>query len=138
MPRGRSGYPAPMPRHDLTDAELDALWAEFHTVVNMTSRDLADWLRVRAADEDAEAFLDETGHLPGLTTGQHVLRILGRRKTDLDEADVRTMTRVVERVRSQRREDLEPTAGDAAWRHKLMTLGHDPLRPVGETTDRRM
>ncbi|WP_336921540.1 DUF3140 domain-containing protein [Aquipuribacter sp. SD81] len=119
-----------MPRHDLTDAELDELWDEFHTVVNMTSKDLADWLRVRASDEDAEAFLDETGHMPGLSTGQHVLRILGRRKTDLDEVDVTTMARVVERVRSQRREDLEPTAGDAAWRHKLMTIGHDPLQPA--------
>lgn len=25
--------------------------------------------------------------------------------------------------------DLEPTAGQAAWRHKLMTIGHDPLKP---------
>ncbi len=124
------GYCPGMPRHDLTDAELDELWDEFHTVVNMTSKDLADWLRVRASDEDAEAFLDETGHMPGLSTGQHVLRILGRRKTDLDEVDVTTMARVVERVRSQRREDLEPTAGDAAWRHKLMTIGHDPLQPA--------
>ncbi|MFC5381186.1 DUF3140 domain-containing protein [Aquipuribacter nitratireducens] len=118
-----------MPRHDLDDHELDELWEQFHTVVNMTSKDLSDWLRVRAADEDAEAFLDETGHMPGLSTGQHVLRILGRRKTDLDEADVTTMARVVDRVTAQRREDLEPTAGDAAWRHELMTIGHDPLQP---------
>jgi hypothetical protein len=119
-----------MPNHDLTDAELDELWEQFHTVVNMTSRDLADWLRVRAADEDAEHFLDEAGHLPGLSTGHHVLRLLGRRKTDLDADDVATMRRVVDTVMSQRREDLEPTAGDAAWRHRLMTIGHDPLQPV--------
>ncbi len=29
----------------------DALWQDFHTVVNMTSRELEDWLRVRSADE---------------------------------------------------------------------------------------
>jgi hypothetical protein len=41
------------------------------------------------------------------------------------------MRRVVDRVLSQRRDDLEPTAGQAAWRHKLMRMGHDPLKPVG-------
>ena len=47
--------------HDLTDSELDELWDEFHTVVNMTSRELGDWLRVRAADEVGEALPDQTG-----------------------------------------------------------------------------
>jgi hypothetical protein len=37
---------------------------------------------------------------------------------------------VVERVHAQRRDDLEPTAGQAAWRHKLMSIGHDPLKPA--------
>jgi hypothetical protein len=25
---------------------------------------------------------------------------------------------------------MEPTAGDEAWRHRMMTIGHDPLKPV--------
>jgi len=52
----------------------DELWDEFHRVVNMTSRELADWLRTR--------------------------------------------------------DELEPVAGQAHWRHKLMSLGHDPLKPT--------
>lgn len=120
-------------QHDLTDTELDELWDEFHTVVNMTSRELGDWLRVRAADEVGE----ELPERAGTETGQHVLRLLGKRKTDTDADDVALMRRVVDRVRSERREDLEPTAGEARWRHRLMTVGHDPLKPVGETTDRR-
>ena len=59
-----------------------------------------------------------------------MVHILGKRRGDLTEDDVRVMRRVVERVRAQRRDDLEPTAGDAAWRHKLMSLGHDPLTPT--------
>jgi hypothetical protein len=104
----------------------DELWQEFHTVVNMTSRELEDWLRTRSADEDDEALPDQAG----TPTGRHVVRILGKRRVDLTEDDVRVMRRVVERVREQRRDDLEPTAGDAAWRHKLMSLGHDPLKPA--------
>jgi hypothetical protein len=35
--------------------EVDpALWEEFHRVVNMTSRELMDWLRTRSADEHTE------------------------------------------------------------------------------------
>ncbi len=53
----------------------DTLWDEFHSLVNMTSRELRDWL---ATDDGTE-----------------------------------------------------PTAGQAAWRRRLMRMGHDPLKPVG-------
>jgi hypothetical protein len=104
----------------------DELWQEFHTVVNMTSRELEDWLRTRSADEDDEAFPDQAG----TPTGRHVVQILGKRRTDLTDDDARVMRRVVERVREQRRDDLEPTAGDPNWRHRLMSIGHDPLKPA--------
>lgn len=104
----------------------DELWNDFHRVVNMTSRELSDWLRTRSASEDAEEVPDQAG----TPTGQEVLAILGKRKGDLGAADEQVMRRVVERVLQQRREDLEPTAGQAAWRHRLMSLGHDPLRPA--------
>jgi hypothetical protein len=104
----------------------DELWQEFHTVVNMTSRELEDWLRTRSADEDDEALPDQAG----TPTGRHVVQILGKRRGDLTDDDARVMRRVVERVRAQRRDDLEPTAGDPAWRYKLMSLGHDPLKPT--------
>ena len=100
------------------------LWAEFHRVVNMTSRELSEWLRTRSAAADTEELPDHAG----TETGQHVLAILGKRKTDLTDDDVRVMNNVVDRVHSERREDLEPTAGEAHWRHRLMTMGHDPLK----------
>jgi Protein of unknown function (DUF3140) len=105
----------------------DELWDEFHRVVNMTSRELADWLRTRDAGEDAEELPDQAG----TPTGQQVLAILGKRRQDLTPHDTDVMRRVVDRVHSQRRDDLEPTAGQAGWRHRLMSLGHDPLKPAG-------
>ncbi|ROP36721.1 DUF3140 domain-containing protein [Saccharothrix texasensis] len=112
------------------------LWDDFHRVVNMTSHELEDWLRTRSADEDSEtvpdqAGTDETGtDETGTPTGQEVLRVLRKRRTDLTTEDVKVMREVVERVRAQRRDDLEPTAGEAHWRHRLMSLGHDPLKPA--------
>ena len=105
----------------------DELWNEFHRVVNMTSRELGDWLRTRDAGEETEALPDQAG----TPTGQEVLGILGKRRGDLTDVDAHVMRRVVERVHAQRRDDLEPAAGQAGWRHRLMSLGHDPLKPVG-------
>ena len=67
----------------------------------------------------------------GTPTGQEVLAILGKRRTDLTAEDERVMRNVVQRVTEQRRDDLEPTAGEAHWRHRLMSMGHDPPKPVG-------
>ncbi|GEL17739.1 DUF3140 domain-containing protein [Pseudonocardia asaccharolytica] len=104
----------------------DELWDEFHRVVNMTSRELREWLMTHSAGEDSEIEPDHAG----TPTGREVLDILGKRRADLTAADARTMRKVVQRVHEQRRDDLEPTAGQTAWRHRLMRIGHDPLRPV--------
>lgn len=105
----------------------DALWEEFRRVVNMSSRELADWLRTHSAGQD-------TGSHPGRAstqTGQQVLHILGKRRTDLTSEDLRVMRQVVNRVHAGRqRGDREAVTGRAGWRHRLMSLGHDPLKPA--------
>ncbi len=122
MPDAPVGY-SPAMAESIVD---DQLWDDFHRVVNMTSRELRDWLSVQGADEETEEVPDRAGsHL-----GRRVLEILGKRRADLTTDDVDVMTQVVDRVRSQRREDLEPTAGEAPWRRRLMNVGHDPLKPA--------
>jgi uncharacterized protein DUF3140 len=105
----------------------DELWNEFHRVVNMTSHELRDWLMTRSVDEDGAV---EPGTHVGTPTGEEVLHILGKRRTDLTADDERVMRNVVQRITEQRRDDLEPTAGEAHWRYRLMSMGHDPLKPV--------
>nr|WP_274565192.1 DUF3140 domain-containing protein [Streptomyces spiramyceticus] len=108
----------------MSDPELEALWDEFHRVVNMTSQELSTWLRTSDAEEDSEPLPEHAG----TETGRHVLSILGKRRMDLTEGDIEVMRQVVDTVTAQRRDDLEPTAGDSAWRFRLMRLGHDPLK----------
>ncbi|MCP9946991.1 DUF3140 domain-containing protein [Streptomyces somaliensis] len=112
-----------MAASDQISAEL---WDEFHAVVNMTSRELQEWLSTQAAGEETEELPDRAGP----RTGRRVLEILGKRRTDLTEDDIAVMRRVCEVVRSQRDADLEPEAGGTDWRHGLMDIGHDPLKPV--------
>ncbi|WP_329415522.1 DUF3140 domain-containing protein [Streptomyces sp. NBC_00704] len=110
----------------MTDAlEMDALWEDFHRAVNMTSQELAAWLRVRDADENAEPLPEQAGS----PTGQHVLAILQKRRTDLTDDDVEVMYRVVDAVAEQADSGNEPEADETRRRHRLMTIGHDPLRP---------
>lgn len=102
----------------------DELWNEFHRVVNMSSRELSEWLRTQSAAQDVETLPDQAG--PPL--GRQVLAILGKRRTDLTEEDAQVMRTVADQVHDMRRADLEPVQGDAGWRHELMSLGHDPLK----------
>jgi hypothetical protein len=110
----------------MTDAlELDALWEDFHRAENMTSQELAAWLRVRDADEEAEPLPEQAG----TPTGRHVLAILQKRRTDLTDDDIGVMYRVVDTVTEQSDPEKEPEAEETERRHRLMTIGHDPLKP---------
>jgi len=110
----------------MTDAlEMDALWEDFHRAVNMTSQELAAWLRVRDADESAEPLPEHAG----TPTGEHVLAILQKRRTDLTDEDIRVMYDVVDTVAEQADVENEPEAEETRRRQRLMTIGHDPLRP---------
>lgn len=116
----------------MTDAlELDTLWDEFHRVVNMTSQELAAWLRVQDAGEETEPLPEQAGP----ETGQQVLAILQKRRTDLTDADIDVMYEVVDAVNAEqdRADEPEPERADSdadtARRHRLMSLGHDPLKP---------
>jgi hypothetical protein len=105
----------------------DRLWENFHRAVNMTSRELRDWLAVQGAGEETETEPDRAGS----ELGQHVADILGKRRADLTPDDIAVMRRVVDKVADLRGEDeeWEPTAGDDRWRRRLMNVGHDPLKP---------
>ncbi|MEV1085494.1 DUF3140 domain-containing protein [Streptomyces sp. NPDC050211] len=109
----------------MSDAlELDTLWDEFHRVVNMTSQELAAWLRVSDADEETEPLPEHAGS----PTGQHVLAILQKRRTDLTDDDIRVMYEVVDTVNKQADLENEPEPEETRRRHRLMSIGHDPLK----------
>jgi hypothetical protein len=120
----------------MADAALhhDELWYEFRRVVNMSPRELADWLCTHKAGPDAgTAAGTDTESLPGqagILTGQQVLHVLSKRRTDLTPEDFELMRRVIRRVHAERRSNRESLAGHTGWRHRLMSLGHDPFKPA--------
>ena len=107
----------------------DELWNTFHQWVNMTSRELREWLATDEAGETGEAYPDQAGS----ERSRAVLNVLTKRRTDLQAADVQLMADVVEQISTLRgpEDEGEPRAGDPSWRRRLMSLGHDPLKPSG-------
>lgn len=108
----------------LPDGEVAELWEEFHTTVNMSSRELRDWLLTEASRE--EAFPEPEMRMP--EPGRCVLGVLGKRRMDLTDDDLRVMADVVARARELMAQRPAGGAADQQWRHALMNLGHDPVR----------
>ncbi|GAA2609023.1 DUF3140 domain-containing protein [Actinomadura fulvescens] len=104
--------------------ETELLWEEFHRLVNMTSEELRTWLLTEASGEDA---LPADMELPEL--GTRVVEILRKRKVDLTDADVGAMREVVDFVEDRLKNQSPSDVQDDGWRHALMTVGHDPLKP---------
>src|SRR5262245_43019451 len=102
----------------------DDLWQEFTSHVNMTPTELEDWLKVVSSRGASAQSSDEAA----LEIGWRIHAILTAPRDDLTEEDASVMESVVGRIRLERRHDMHPSAGDEAWRERLMSLGHDPLK----------
>ncbi|NED94946.1 DUF3140 domain-containing protein [Phytoactinopolyspora alkaliphila] len=107
--------------------EVDELWTRFHKAVNMSSRELVDWLGVQP---DVAPTPGPDGPAP---LGMAAVGILGKRKVDLTAGDLEAMRKIVDIVAD---ETAGTTASEAAnderKRHRLMSVGHDPLRDPGD------
>jgi len=115
-----------MPIPDRTDPDMNGLWQEFHSCVNVNSEELRRWLMTRAAHEDGTA---DAPHRIMPEPGKSILAVLAKRKVDLTDRDMKVMRETVTQI-----QDLlasgEAVGGvaDDEWRHALMDLGHDPVR----------
>ncbi|WP_203454230.1 DUF3140 domain-containing protein [Jiangella aurantiaca] len=107
-----------------TPVEVEEIWDRFHQVVNMTSRELTDWVGVQP-ELDGPLPGDE----PAAPLGTAVIEILGKRRVDLTDEDLDAMARVIEVVESET-DGLtqDEILADERRRHRLMTVGHDPYR----------
>jgi hypothetical protein len=72
---------------DIEALELDALWEEFQGVVNVTSLELGQWLSKAAAPGEEQE------------TGEQVLAILRKRRSELTDEDIGVMYDVVDKGR---------------------------------------
>jgi hypothetical protein len=108
------------------DADDHAVHDDFSKAVNMTAKEVEEWLETDESTSVGQKSGDNesTGH----ASGRRIVDILRSKKADLTEDDHAHMRKVVAYVK---RHSAQRPSGDVsatAWRYSLMNWGHDPLK----------
>ena len=107
---------------------VDEVWDDFTTAVNMTPKQLEQWLE---SDESAAVGQkDGGGESTGHESGRRILEILRTRKSELSEDDAAHMRKVVgyvARHTAQRPDKSDDELAHSRWAASLKNWGHDPL-----------
>jgi DNA topoisomerase VI subunit B len=101
--------------------------AEFGEAVNMTARQLEEWLATdesRSVGQREEGDTEAVGH----EMGRHVVEILRARRADLTDEDEERMRKVVGYVHRHLAQRPSGDVRETRWRYSLMNWGHDPLK----------
>ena len=106
-------------------ADADDTRKEFEDAVNMTPKELEDWLET----DESQAVGWGEGESVGHESGRRIVAIKHKKKADLDDEDLAHMRKVVGYVHRHLaqggpKEDKE----HSKWRYSLMNWGHDPLK----------
>jgi hypothetical protein len=105
-------------------AELDDVWDDWKSAVNMTAKELEQWLDTDESKSVGQGEGESTGH----KSGRRIVDILGTKKDDLSDDDVAHMRKVVGYVHRHLAQRPDGDVSETAWRYSLMNWGHDPLK----------
>jgi Protein of unknown function (DUF3140) len=104
--------------------ELDDVWDDWKSAVNMTAKELERWLDTDESKSVGQGDGESTGH----KSGRRIVNILGTKKGELSDDDVAHMRKVVGYVHRHLAQRPDGDVTDTRWRYSLMNWGHDPLR----------
>lgn len=112
----------------MDDREKQEIYAEFNDAVNMTPKELEQWL---ATDESQNVGWTHEGESEavGHKSGRRIVAIKHKKKAELDDDDYAHMKKVVGYVhRHLKQGGPSEDAEHSRWRYSLMNWGHDPLK----------
>ena len=104
---------------------LDDVWDDWQKAVNMTAKQLEDWLETDESHQVGQK--DGGGESVGHESGRRIVEILRARKADLSDEDVQHMRKVVGYVNRHLKQGPAEDVEHSRWRYSLMNWGHDPL-----------
>jgi len=105
---------------------LDEVWDDWQDAVNMTAKQLEDWLETDESKSVGQS--DGGGEATGHKSGRRIVEILRATKGDLTDDDVQHMRKVVGYVHRHLAQRPSGDVEDTRWRYSLMNWGHDPLK----------
>ena len=108
------------------DDDRQKIVEEFDQNVNMTRKELEEWLRTDESKSVGQS--DGGGESKGHESGRKIVEILDKDDEDINQDDVDHMRRVVSYVHRHRAQEPEEGVEDSRWRYSLMNWGYDPLK----------
>lgn len=96
----------------------------FRTFVNLTARELMEWLETAESKSVGQDSGD--GESIGRKSGKRILLILRKKSANAD--DIKHMRRVVSFIRRHIGQGPRRNVATSRWRYSLMNWGHDPLK----------
>jgi hypothetical protein len=107
------------------DDERDEVHGDFTDAVNMTPKELEEWL---ATDESKSVGDRDDAESTGHRMGRRILDIKATKKADLTDDDIAAMRKVVGYVARHTKQRPSHDVETSRWRYSLMNWGHDPLK----------
>ncbi|HEY6582329.1 MAG TPA: DUF3140 domain-containing protein [Rubrobacter sp.] len=98
---------------------------EFEDAVNMTPKELEEWLRT----DESKSVGQGKGESKGHESGRRIVEIKNKKKSEYTDDDLEHMNNVTSYVhrhlgQGPKKQNVE----DSKWRYSLMNWGHDPLK----------
>ncbi len=110
------------------EQSLDDVRREFDDVVNMTPKELEDWLATdesQAVGWGGDGGKESVGH----ESGRRIVEIKRKKKRELTDEDVAHMRKVIGYAhRHLAQGGPSDDKEHSKWRYSLMNWGHDPLK----------
>jgi hypothetical protein len=98
----------------------------FHDVVNMSARELSDWLQTEESQQVGQK--DDGDESIGHESGRRIVTLLGKNRSEYTEDDIAHMRRVVSYVHRHTAQRPDGDIEHTRWRYSLMNWGNDPLK----------
>jgi hypothetical protein len=110
------------------DGEKREIRRAFDAAVNMSPKEIEDWLGTEASQNvgfTREGESEAVGH----RSGRRILELKRKRKDDLSDDDYAHMREVIGYVRRHSAQGGPQEGRETSrWRYSLMNWGHDPLK----------
>lgn len=99
---------------------------EFHSSVNMTSKELESWLQTEESQSVGQKKSDDESI--GHKSGKRIVDLLNQKKDDYSDDDLSHMKKVISYIHRHSPQQPEGDVEHTRWRYSLMNWGHDPLK----------
>lgn len=111
----------------MSDKPRDQIWDEWRELVNMSPKDIEDWL---ATVESKSVGDTGDANSTGRQSGKRIIEIKRTNKTDLSDTDWDHMAKVTGYIKCHGAQVPDDPEG-SNWAYSLKNWGHDPFAKNG-------